>query len=402
MASECLHGPVPENPDNRVGLCSPTPSEVTVSIVPEGLQLSWDAPPRETTAYVSPVLATHWTDVDSALAVPSIRLAGNYLALRDRRIELSIASVTDSLGGVPSDSVGAFGSHRVRVAWTSIYEASASGAIGGVLDVPRGYSGQLLRFDIPNQNPAFPPDTTALAGLRVAFTAGGRVKLQDTSIFDVEDFEGWHIWRWGADPTSPNYLGAGEYSKLADRASPTAAWPGHTGTMRRVTFVDHNVFDGFLYHYAITSYDQGFRRSTSGTDLAVKFDSPLHLATQNSDGSVTLGSTQIRVSFRRPPPSEFEPVAAVPNPFRESEAIAGSPETQVVQFINSPPQGTLYIWTVAGDLVRTITQNQANVGVLEWDTKNEGGEKVTSGVYIFKIIDLVSGQQSFGRLAIIR
>ena len=37
-----------------------------------------------------------------------------------------------------------------------------------------------------------------------------------------------------------------------------------------------------LYHYAITAYDQGFRRST-GTDLATKFDSPLHLATRNPD-----------------------------------------------------------------------------------------------------------------------
>lgn len=167
-------------------------------------------------------------------------------------------------------------------------------------------------------------------------------------------------------------------------------------------FVDHNVFDGFLYHYAITSYDQGFRRSTSGTDLATKFDSPLHLATPNGENPPTLGSTQIRVSFRRPPPDEFQPVAAVPNPYRESESIAGAPETQVVQFINSPPRGTLLIWTVAGDLVRTIVQDDASVGVLEWDTKNDSGEKVTSGVYIYKIVDLVSGQQSFGRLVVIR
>jgi hypothetical protein len=168
-----------------------------------------------------------------------------------------------------------------------------------------------------------------------------------------------------------------------------------------VTFVDRNVFDGFLYHYAITSYDQGFKRANPG-DLAQKFDSPLHVATTNPDGSVTLGSTQIEVSFRRPPPSSFEPIAAVPNPFRESESIATAPETQVVQFINSPPRGTLLIWTLSGDLVREITQEQTTVGVLEWDTRNGGGEKVTSGVYIYKIIDLVSGHESFGRLVIIR
>jgi hypothetical protein len=280
------------------------------------------------------------------------------------------------------------------VAWNSIHESR-----GGAIDVPRGYSGQPLRFDVPI--PGSPPDTTMLSGLRVRFRVGDTMRVQDSAIFDVEDFEGWHVWRWGADPTSPSYDGIGEYSKLVDTAAGTDEWPGHNPKMHRVVFVDHSVFDGFPYHYAITSYDQGFKRANPG-DLAMKFESPLHWATTNSDGSVTLGSTQIPVSFRRPPPEEFEPVAAVPNPFRESEIVDGSPETQVVQFINSPPRGTLYLWTISGDLVRTITQDQPDVGVLEWDTRNEAGEKVASGVYIYKVVDLVSGQEAFGRLIVIR
>jgi len=340
------------------------------------------------------VTAERWINVPTDGVVPTVTLSGTYLTVRDQRIELTVTTITDSLGQNTADGLGFVGRYRIRFAWNSIHESR-----GGTLDIPRGYSGQPLRFDVPI--PGSLPDTTMLSGLRVAFRVGDKVRVQDSAVFDVEDFEGWHVWRWGADPTSPSYQAVGEYSKLVDVAAAAEVWPGHSPTMRRVTFVDRNVFDGFLYHYAITSYDQGFKRANPG-DLAQKFDSPLHLATRNPDGSVTLGSTQIEVSFRRPPPSSFEPIAAVPNPFRESESIATAPETQVVQFINSPPRGTLLIWTLSGDLVRTITQEQTTVGVLEWDTRNEAGEKVTSGVYIYKIIDLVSGQESFGRLVIIR
>lgn len=198
--NECVQGPIPENADNRVGLCSPVPADVAVEIVPEGLQLSWDAPPRASTAYVSPVQAVKWVGVDSATVVPTVQLTGTYLSFRDRRIELSVTTINDSLGGVPADSLGFVGRFSITVAWTSIYEASSTGAIGGKLEVPRGYSGQKLRFEVPNSNPAFPADTTALAGLRVAFRVGGAMKLQNSAVFDVEDFEGWHVWRWGADP----------------------------------------------------------------------------------------------------------------------------------------------------------------------------------------------------------
>ena len=77
-----------------------------------------------------------------------------------------------------------------------------------------------------------------LSGLRVRFRVGDTMRVQDAAIFDVEDFEGWHVWRWGADPTSPSYEGIGEYSKLVDTAAGAEVWPGHNPYMRRVVFVD--------------------------------------------------------------------------------------------------------------------------------------------------------------------
>ena len=404
-AFECVSGPLPpppgstvDNPDNRVVLCSPEPAEVTVSIQPGGLELRWTAPPRSQTTYLSPPQAAHWIGVDSTAVVPTVELRGTYLSFRDRRIQIDVQTI-DSLGiSIP---VGVVGRDRIRFAWASVYEASSSGAVAGILEVAPGYAGQGLGFEVPKSDPRLPPDTTVVAGVRVGFTPGSVVRGEDALVFDVEDFEGWHVWRWGADPTSAEYLAIGEGSKLAGTGSPVGAW-ATPDSGQTLIFTDRNVFNGFVYHYAITAYDQGFRRAASGSDLAVKFDSPLHLATPNPDGSLTLGSTQIRVPYNQPPPETFTPITASPNPFRESDVRSNAPETAIVTFFNAPLRGTLYMWTVAGDLVLQRDQPASADGTIHWDTRNQSGEKVASGVYIYKIVDIDSGQQSYGRLVIIR
>lgn len=400
-AAECSSGPItPDNPDNRLQLCSPTPSEVQVRILTNGVELSWDAPPRATSAYVSPIQAIIWQGLDSLATVPGFTLRGDYMSPVDQRIQLDVETI-DSLGTTPT-SAGFVGRDRVRVRWTSVHRTSAGGSVtGGLFTLPVGYSGALLRFDVPSSTPGAPPDTTALAGLRLRVDPGLAVRAQDAALFDVEDFEGWHVWRWGADPTLVTYESVGEYSKVANTQAPFGAWLNIRPDARRIVFLDDNVFDGFVYHYAITTYDQGFDRVVGG-DLGIKFESPISRATPNSGGAPILGPTQILVAYRNEPPAEFEPIAAVPNPFRDSEIIAARPETQFVSFINSPAKGTLYLWTVAGDLVLQRDHEQPTVGTIQWDTTNQAGQRVASGIYIYKIVDFGSGQASYGRLAIIR
>jgi hypothetical protein len=326
-------------------------------------------------------------------------VTGVYLAYRDRRIQIDVLNV-DSVG--TSIEQGIVGRDHIRMAWASVFpETNASGnLVAGSLDLPVGYAGQGLSFVIPKSNPVLPADTTTVAGIRVSFTPGAAIRAENAVQFDMEDFEGWHVWRWGADPTSPEYIAAGEASKLALTGSPGGAWSA-SADGQTIRFLDQNVFNGFLYHYAITTYDQGFHRK-KGTVLAVKFDSPLHLATRNADGSVTLGSTQIQVPYNQVPPQTFTPITASPNPFRESDTRPNAPETAAVTFFNAPRQGTLYVWTVAGDLIWQRDQPANADGTIHWDTRNQSGEKVASGVYIYKIVDAGSGRQSYGRLAIIR
>jgi hypothetical protein len=396
----------PENPDNKLNLCSIAPAAIQTTILPDGLQLAFDAPPRETSTYVSPVTAVKWIGLAAGDVVPTIMLEGEYLAFADQRIRLDVLSI-DSLGTSLSD--GFIGRDRIRVAWISEFASAAMGAVGGNLDLPAGYTGWPLRFDVPR--PGALPDTTALAGLRIRFRVNDPVHTPETPTgetdaarFEVEDFEGWHIWRWGGDPTSCVYNAMGEFTKLirpGESQSPPTGWPGVVPSSRRITFVDRDVFDGFVYHYAVTTYDQGFRR-TIGGDLALKFDSPVEPAHYDQGGQLVLGPTQLRIEFRQPPPATFEPVAAFPNPFRDAAIDPSRPESQKVTFVNVPPRGTLYIFTLAGDIVFQRDHSLPTIGTVDWDTRNQSGERVASGVFIYKIVDLVSGEHSYGRLAIIR
>ncbi|MFQ5600608.1 MAG: hypothetical protein ACE5G2_08640 [Candidatus Krumholzibacteriia bacterium] len=377
--------PDPE-PPHKLALCSPDSTDLSWSIIPEGLQISWEAPSRQVSSFLSPLMAERW-GLPEGDPVPGIEVSGTYMGVADQRIQIAVVQI-----GAGLDS-GVVGVDAIKVVWSSVYEL-----VSGAFNLDASNVDTPLPFTVETLDG--PPDTTVVPGVRITFQSGFLVWKDSTAVFDVEDFEGYHVWRWGSDPTlSPIVVGS--YGKLADVPRPDGFWPGAAPLARRFTFVDNFVIDGITYHYAVTSFDQGFDRERGGTATAMPFDSRRPPATSRTQ----LGETQIRVDFLRPPPEEFLPVVAFPNPFRDSEC---DPQREVetcrVFFKNLPPRGRLLIYTVAGDLVEEIEHpSDGNAsGTLQWDTTNAAGKKVASGVYIFKIIDLVSGEESFGRLAIIR
>ena len=383
-------------PPHLLTMCSPVATQLATRIVPAGLEISFDAPPRSTTSLRTPLLAAA---CDSASGCPwgtpegevvpadDVSLSGTYLGTRDQRIEVAILQI-----GTDVDS-GVVGTDVIRVAWSSIFRSQARAEF--VLDA--GNADTPLQF-VLIPAPGAAPDTSIVPGVRITFWRGSVVKRAWRAVFDVEDFEGFHVWRWASDPnTEPRVVGT--FSKLSLAPRPSDAWPEATADSRRLTFLDRFVIDGNVYHYAVSTYDQGFDRIRGGTQGGVPFDSPLP-----SDGC----PSQLRLDFLRPPPAQFEPVQAVPNPYRQVDCDPADPiSTCSVRFIRMPPRGMLSIFTLAGDLVQEFSHPedgnaQDPPGTLRWNTTNASGEEVASGVYIYKIVDLSSGQESFGRLAIIR
>ncbi|MBU2652727.1 MAG: T9SS type A sorting domain-containing protein, partial [Bacteroidetes bacterium] len=87
-------------------------------------------------------------------------------------------------------------------------------------------------------------------------------------------------------------------------------------------------------------------------------------------------------------------VYVYPNPWRSGMGYTG------VTFTNLPNTLKIKIYTITGELVRTINKDNSNTDAV-WDLRNNSRRDVASGVY-FYIISKDSGEKKKGKLAIIR
>jgi len=104
----------------------------------------------------------------------------------------------------------------------------------------------------------------------------------------------------------------------------------------------------------------------------------------------------------------------VPNPYVVFNAWEKSSEQRYVRFTHLPNECTIRIYTVAGDLVKTLKHVDTRVQSLDqggtetWDFTNESpgssgtaisGQLVASGVYIYHVESKVG--EAVGKLAFI-
>jgi len=143
-------------------------------------------------------------------------------------------------------------------------------------------------------------------------------------------------------------------------------------------------YNGVGYFYAMTYMDSTGTQRSAKRDCYT--DMPVHsVAAQNK---------------------VIERVWVVPNPYHGSASWDLS-EGRRIQFVNLPPQCLVSIYTVAGDLVREIRHpdptyfNYGNYGgALSWNLKNQDGEYVSPGVYVF-MVEGTDGESYKGHFVII-
>lgn len=104
---------------------------------------------------------------------------------------------------------------------------------------------------------------------------------------------------------------------------------------------------------------------------------------------------------------ELDDVAVVPNPYvtaaewEPATAIAGRGPRQI-QFINLPEKCTIRVFTVRGELVRTIEHDGVGGnGSAWWDLKTQGDQDVAYGMYLFHVEAPGIGEAT-GKFAIIK
>jgi hypothetical protein len=96
-------------------------------------------------------------------------------------------------------------------------------------------------------------------------------------------------------------------------------------------------------------------------------------------------------------------VKVVPNPYNpvadfQRGAFPGPPR---LQFVNLPSAATVEIYTAAGDRVRMLLKEEdQSTDFLDWDLKNDNGEDVAPGIYLF--IAKTQEESRTGRFVIVR
>jgi hypothetical protein len=159
--------------------------------------------------------------------------------------------------------------------------------------------------------------------------------------------------------------------------------------------------NGLPYYYSITPFQ---RRYLNGGI----FDVLLNSIDEGFYRADTLGSpTPVAAhDAAREGQPYLADIIVVPNPYEAGKVPWDQEGGEHVEFRNLPSTATIKIYTIAGEKVRTIEHGAGQFGestdTRAWDLKNDRGEKVTSGVYIYHVTTSLNGETTTGYLCVVR
>ena len=107
--------------------------------------------------------------------------------------------------------------------------------------------------------------------------------------------------------------------------------------------------------------------------------------------------------------TDLSSIKVVPNPYLVRAAWDIDNDYQKIQFINLPTECTIRIYTIAGDLVKTLHHKEPyntgfqgqTRGTAYWNLMTENNQKISTGVYVF-FVESPFGDNAIGRFAVIR
>ena len=99
---------------------------------------------------------------------------------------------------------------------------------------------------------------------------------------------------------------------------------------------------------------------------------------------MTNRNTQALVTASLPAENALH-VNVFPNPFRLVSGLPTSGEENSIVFTNLPETCTVRIYTLSGDLVRTLEHNNPNSGEEIWDQLSDSRQKTAAGVYLYTV-----------------
>lgn len=219
----------------------------------------------------------------------------------------------------------------------------------------------------------------------------------------LADLDGYRIYRstdfqFVSDTEPPAFRGAA-WELLADipKSEFNQFFDDELG---RYKFEDATVSFGFRYGYYVSAYRSNPGPWTSANGTLVNDLSELESGDYNRTPPVSAAAG---------PVTSFD-VYAVPNPyvFNDPDRNFGLGDPLRIEFRNLPERATIRIYTISGDLIRTIAHGPDERGNLSgtaaWDQKTDSGLLVAPGLYVYHIKSRTEGLSTAltGKLMVIR
>lgn len=282
-----------------------------------------------------------------------------------------------------------------------------------------------------------------------------------TFLLDVQDFEGFHVWRGSGEDrreicyvdTTNNKTDCNVWSKVVDTSKYPSnqqviveiskedyfkvsnndaiedvpvkwkwlweyfndniepAWPRQDDQGRwYYEWVDKNAYLGEIYHYNVTTFDRGYFKGFNIFNKMDNFVCDEYSSLNEPSGGDYVQCDSMVISFEMTVDAgtELNRVYVVPNPYRTGTSAETTPyyhnyADMTIKFFNMPREAQVKIYTVSGDLVWEGSHYDAegDDGSMSWNVKNRNGLDVGSGVYVFRV-ESKNGEDVYGRIVVIR
>jgi len=237
-------------------------------------------------------------------------------------------------------------------------------------------------------------------------------------VWGSEPYRNTYEFRYTGDSTRATWLLDWYYDADVPYWVPFEVWNTTTSERVSLSVLDWNGTGEWDVNYELCIVDWPYDPVASVTDSAFPYHYSWLLAldpdTYNPsegdvltvDGAPMNGPNDVFV-FRpdgintAAAQNELKDIKVVPNPYfgRYTSEVETSNQPSVITFNRIPEHCTIRIYTLAGDLVKTIVNDDGN-GDATWDLLTESGQQVASGTYIFHVESDYG--EHLGRFAVIK
>jgi hypothetical protein len=261
------------------------------------------------------------------------------------------------------------------------------------------------RFNVPDP-PAAPrytvkmnPDVAKYNNVLEWTDEAESIPDYDYSGIESYDLTGYRLYR-------SSYLPIGPWKLLTEiRKGDTTYKHGS-----QYTYEDASAVLGIPYYYSITSYDTGHATwppnlannfIETGTNRVPAMESSIYASLYaHSSLDPNYVVSPFRTTLPPRPRLDKNAVFVSPNPFKLRGGSQARGDEYRIQFFNLPSPCTIRIYSVRGDLIRTL-YHTAPQGLVTWDFRTDYGQYIVSGIYVYHI-ETPDGETMTGKFGVVR